>query len=170
MWRSARQALTVRDACRVVLLCTLLSLMSAVLCWLATREVATAQEKKAVTYEKKAVTFGQGFKIFVEPGDEKTALAYYKDVVTKETGFKTDPRPGLDDLLGYFGYSLKGEDLEKDEPDAIMKGFPGGEVLVARFFAPKITDVSGKTTPPLTVGGRSSASGHRGRPTRRRAG
>src|SRR5947209_1139657 len=73
--------------------------------------------------EKKDVIYGQGFQTQVATGDETKALAYYKNVLTKDTGFNTDPRPALDDLLKYFGYSLSGEDLEKDDPDAIMKGF-----------------------------------------------
>ena len=104
--------------------------------------LAQKEGRRVAPQEKKADIYGRGFEILVERGNEQKALDYYRDVVTKDTGFKTDPRPLLNDLLAYFGYSLKGEDLEKDEPDAIMKAFPSGDVLVSRFFAPKITDVS----------------------------
>jgi hypothetical protein len=102
------------------------------------------KEEQALAQENSADIYGRGFQILVEKGDDAEALNYYKNVVARDTGFNTesDPKPLLNDLLTYFGYSLKGEDLEKDEPEAIMKSFPGGDVLVSRFFAPKITDVS----------------------------
>jgi len=136
--------------------------------FLGWRGDAQAEKSRESSPPKKDTgSFGCAFQVRVDPGTEAKALAYYKDVLTKDTGFKTDPRPALDDLLGYFGFSLTGEDLEKQEPDAIMKNFPGGEVIVTRFFAPKITDVSGLTTPPnygwrkvvrLRAGDQSSAA------------
>jgi hypothetical protein len=79
-------------------------------------------------------------------GSQPQANEYYRDVVTKDTGFPTDNGPSLNLLLQYFGYpALRAEDLEKKDSVAIMNDFPGGEVLVVRYFAPKITDVSGKT-------------------------
>ena len=90
---------------------------------------------------------GKAFQVLVETGSEAKAKAYYKDELTPETGFQTDPRPHIDALFQYFGYAISGENLEADEPAKIMAQFPDGDVLVSRFFAPKITDVSGVAAP-----------------------
>jgi hypothetical protein len=56
----------------------------------------------------------------------------------------------LDSLLAYLGYAgrLTADGLRVGEPRVLMDTFPGGEVLVTRFFAPKITDVSGRDPEP----------------------
>lgn len=89
---------------------------------------------------RKQSEIGNAYDVKVSPGTEAGAIAYYKDIVTLETGFQTEPRPHLNDLLQYFGYDISGESLEAGEPIDIMNQFPS-EVLVSRFFAPKITDV-----------------------------
>lgn len=134
----------VKRAVATVIACA----VAAAVLLLAQPEISAEQEREdGAPQTQEAGNYGGGFQILVDPGTEAKALAYYKDVLTKDTGFKTDPRPALNDLLGYFGFSLTGEELEKEDPDAIMKNFPGGEVLIARFFAPKITDVSGRVSP-----------------------
>ena len=121
-----------------VLFCAVLGTSGVTFSWRAAAHGVPAQADDKTP-------FGQRFKILVSPGTPADALAYYKNVVTKDTGFPTTPPPSLDDLLRYFGYSLKAEDLESKDSDLIMKDFPGEEVLVVRFFAPKITDVSGQS-------------------------
>jgi hypothetical protein len=75
------------------------------------------------------------------------AESYYKNVISKEVGFDTSTHPNpstLDTLLDFFGYlTVRGAYLEAVEPKEIEDRFKGGQVLITRFFAPKITDVSG---------------------------
>ena len=68
----------------------------------------------------------------------------------------------LDGVLSYLGYPLTAKRLQDAPPSDLMNatalGFspppPPGAVLSARFFAPKITDVSTENTPAVTVGWR----------------
>jgi hypothetical protein len=68
----------------------------------------------------------------------------------------------LDAILSYVGYALTAKRLQDPLPAELMD--PGtlhlpapGAVLAARFFAPKITDVSEANTPATTVGRRKLA-------------
>jgi hypothetical protein len=83
------------------------------------------------------------FRAFVSQGKPDAFDRYYKEVVTKDTGFVTDTKPTLDELLAYFGYtSPTAEQLESGEPADLMRPYTDDELLVSRFFAPKISDVS----------------------------
>lgn len=106
-------------------------------------------------------------KTAIPSGSEAEARRYYQDLKTK-IGFEIqDPLPGqsgptttLVDVPTYLGYSAKppapsltAKDLQDSLPAELMDpvalgsrlgGIPlsAGDVLVARFFAPKISDVS----------------------------
>jgi hypothetical protein len=104
----------------------------------------------------------------IPTGGEAEARKYYQDLAAK-IGFQVqDPPSGqagptttLADVVAYLGYAAKPpvppltakEDLQDASPAALMDpealskrlgGLPlsAGDVLVARFFAPKISDVS----------------------------
>jgi hypothetical protein len=100
----------------------------------------------------------------VDPGDGNSATEYYKQIRQNLVGF---PKPTLaessiDDMLGYYGFpALPPAKLESLAPatvmdfeqlrkaistpefDAAYKDHPlkAGEILVTRFFAPKIINV-----------------------------
>jgi hypothetical protein len=68
----------------------------------------------------------------------------------------------LDDVLSFVGYPISATRLQDAPPAELMDPValkvtpppPAGAVLAARFFAPKITDVSQANTPPTQVGWR----------------
>lgn len=103
----------------------------------------------------------------IPSGSEEQARRYYHDL-TLVIGFNIhDPTSGeekattLDDLFKFLGYvprgaasPLTGKDLQDAAPSELMDptklsqrlgglSLASGDVLVARFFAPKISDVSG---------------------------
>lgn len=102
--------------------------------------------------------------ILVDRGDELEAIAYYGKMA-KELEFpNNEPPRDIDALLGYCGYGgLKAKDIERlrsevlmdfdrlktsvSNPEEFKKAFSkpikSGDLLSSRFFAPKITDVSG---------------------------
>jgi hypothetical protein len=107
----------------------------------------------------------------IPPGSEAEARKYYQDLSVKLGFMVQDPLSGqaassttLVDVAAYLGYAAKApappltakEDLQDASPSALMdpialgKRLGGlqlsaGDVLVARFFAPKISDVSQPT-------------------------
>jgi len=85
--------------------------------------------------------FGQqaNFEIRVNPGSPAEAILYAQHI-SDELGIKVDDN--LDSVLKFCGYGeLTGRDAEITPSDQLMKRFPG-DVVAARFFAPKIIDVS----------------------------
>jgi hypothetical protein len=89
--------------------------------------------------------------IRVEPGSESDAAAYYEGL-SKIFGFDVS-KSTLQTVLDGMGYGgkLVAQRLETEPSEAIMADFPQDEVLVTRFFAPKITAVStpaGSPQPP----------------------
>ncbi|MBN9118518.1 MAG: hypothetical protein J0I06_05050 [Planctomycetes bacterium] len=87
----------------------------------------------------------------VPSGSLEEAKAYYEKLSTA-LNYSTPEKIGettLTDLAEYLGYkTLTAEKLEFDSPDALMAdyehGATPGDVLVARFFAPKIMNVKFK--------------------------
>lgn len=114
--------------------------------------------------------------IKVEPGDPTEATEYYKQIRPNLVGF---PKPTLaessiDDMLIYYGFpALPPASLESLPPavimdfaqlrkaistpefDAAYRDHPlqAGEILVTRFFAPKIINVRDKQVDGVPVGG-----------------
>ena len=110
---------------------------------------------------------GSNTRTSVPSGSEAEARRYYRDL-RRRIGFRVqDPppnRPGptttLEDVLLYLGYRAKtpataisAQELQDSSPGDLMDprklgerlggvAISGGDVLVARFFAPKISDVS----------------------------
>jgi hypothetical protein len=105
----------------------------------------------------------------VVPGSETLARAYYARI-SKELGFQATPSvTTFDSLLDFAGYPVSGAKLEALDPAILMDpvlvassdqglglevhGLGGaslrdGDILAARFFAPKITNVNvAKPTP-----------------------
>jgi len=99
----------------------------------------------------------------ITAGSEAQARAYYQDVISKQLSF--DATPGtttLDNLLDFIGYPTSGAKVEALDPDVLMnparasssdglgipaRGLSGatlreGDILVARFFAPKIVNIN----------------------------
>jgi hypothetical protein len=99
------------------------------------------------------------------PGDQEEAEAYYKEIRKALGGFPrtTLAESSIGDMLSYYGYpALLSKDLESLAPSVIMdferlrkavsnttefdsvygtRPLEPGEILVARFFAPKIINV-----------------------------
>ena len=93
-----------------------------------------------------AIALGQ-----VPSGSEKEAIAYFAKLSTT-LKYSMPEKIGdttLTDLADYLGYKkLTAKELEFDPPETLMsKGAPG-DVLVSRFFAPKIIDVKFKEDDP----------------------
>ncbi len=105
----------------------------------------------------------------ITPGSEREALNYYQSL-TSEFGVDTSSTSSLTGLISFAGYPLKAEQLETLDPQVLMntnsvsacneggpcvsaRGLAGanlraGDILAARFFAPKIACVAtGKPTP-----------------------
>lgn len=88
----------------------------------------------------------------VPSGSMDEAKAYYEKLSTS-LNYSTPKDIGettLTDLAAYLGYkTLTAEKLEFDSPDTLMaNGANPGDVLVARFFAPKIMNVKFKEGDP----------------------
>lgn len=91
----------------------------------------------------------------VPSGSEEEAKAYYESLSTA-LNYSTPEKIGettLTDLAAYLGYrTLTAEKLEFDPPDTLMAdyefGATPGDVLVSRFFAPKIMNVKFKEGDP----------------------
>jgi hypothetical protein len=95
-------------------------------------------------------------------GDEETAKEYYRDLAER-LNFPGKQVPTLDGLLAYFGYTvLKAADVDRFAPHDLMNAkllgeryakapaaneFAAGkwDVLAAGYFAPKTSDVSGRS-------------------------
>ncbi len=105
----------------------------------------------------------------ITAGSDAQARAYYKDVISKQLSF--DAAPGtttLDNLLDFLGYPTSGLKLQTLDPEILMnparassadglgipeRGLNGAtlreeDILAARFFAPKIVNVSAKEPIP----------------------
>jgi hypothetical protein len=99
----------------------------------------------------------------ITAGSEAQARAYYHDVISKQLSF--DANPGattLDNVLDFIGYPTSGAKLEALDSDVLMnparassadglaipsRGLSGatlreGDILAARFFAPKIVNIN----------------------------
>lgn len=82
----------------------------------------------------------------VASGNAQAAEAYYQRL-EKEIGF---PNTNLNGLIGYLGYSKSARDIETIKPISVFPNLLGedslgdlqraGDVLVSRFFAPKIVN------------------------------
>ena len=107
----------------------------------------------------------------VVPGSQAEADAYYADLQTKLVGFQPTPftNSSIGDMLVYYGFpALLAPDLQKLQPAVLMdftklrdavsnkpdfaaayatKPLQAGEILVSRFFAPKIINVGDKPSP-----------------------
>jgi len=88
-------------------------------------------------------------KLTVRPGNPEDADRYYNTIRTALSGFPIARLQDstITDMFGYFGYNrLSPVDAEQLDPAALMKeglspGVKVGDVLVTRFFAPKIINV-----------------------------
>lgn len=91
-----------------------------------------------------------GIGIRVTPGSPDETTAYYERISVKlGVGNTRHDLPDLTALLGYLGYSsLSAEDLEFKSPPDLMAIFPNDQLLVSRFFAPKIVDFNVKSVDP----------------------
>jgi hypothetical protein len=109
---------------------------------------------------------GQDVALRVKPGDEAGAKAYYLQLQQKLVNFPRNPltESSIGDMLVYYGFpALLAKDLEALDPADIMdfnklrkvvnnkpefesayaaRPLQPGEILVSRFFAPKIIAVS----------------------------
>lgn len=107
--------------------------------------------------------FAEAAEPAITTGSSAQARAYYKDVISKQLSF--DATPGtttLDNLLDFIGYPTSGAKLEALDPNVLMNpalassadglGIPArglngatlrqGDILAARFFAPKIVNIN----------------------------
>jgi mono/diheme cytochrome c family protein len=105
----------------------------------------------------------------ITTGSDAQARSYYKDVISKEISF--DATPGvtkLDSLLDFLGYPTSALKLQALDPEVLMNpaeassanglGIPArglngatlrdGDILAARFFAPKIVNIDAKEPLP----------------------
>src|SRR5260370_31139299 len=77
-------------------------------------------------------------------GSLEEAKVYYGKI-SKDLKYATPEKIGdttLSDLAGYLGYkTLTAEKLEFDPPEKLKANGAAGDVLVSRFFAPKIMSV-----------------------------
>jgi hypothetical protein len=112
----------------------------------------------------------------VTPGNEAEAKKYYEEIRANLAGFPrtTLAESSIVDMLGYYGFpALPPASLEELTPATIMdfdqlrkaistpefeaayRDHPlgAGEILVSRFFAPKIINVSDKQVDGVPVGG-----------------
>jgi hypothetical protein len=83
-------------------------------------------------------------------GSPEEAVKYYKELSTK-LGMLTpdtiETQATVHVLLSYLGYrELTPEDIEFEAPESLMAKYPGttgvADILISRFFAPKIVDFS----------------------------
>src|SRR2546423_1443354 len=83
----------------------------------------------------------------VPAGSQEKAELYYKGLATK-LNYSTPDLIGdttLTDLAVYLGYSdLTADQMETESPKQLMARGAAGDVLVSRFFAPKIMNVKVK--------------------------
>lgn len=97
-------------------------------------------------------------KTSIPAGSKAQAELYYKDLAA-QIGFNVTPTTKLDDVLPYLGYAprssaapITAQELQDASPSELMDvsklgkrlgmQLTAGDVLVARFFAPKISDFS----------------------------
>jgi hypothetical protein len=120
-------------------------------------EDATAVEPTSQKVDLSKVCRG-GSGATVPAGSADEADNYYASM-GQEIGLRQFNN--LDGVLIYLGYPLSAKRLQDAPPSDLMNpatlgvpGVPSGAVLAARFFAPKITDVSAENTPAVTVGWR----------------
>jgi hypothetical protein len=79
--------------------------------------------------------------VLVTPGQEQDAISYYKRISSKLGVSDTESNlSNLSVLLTHFGLKANAETLESSTPGELAAAFPNGQVLAARFFAPKIVD------------------------------
>lgn len=83
----------------------------------------------------------------IKPGDLADAKKYYAESVSMQLDLAGGDRPfeDLGALLAYFGYGqlLKAEEVDILPPRELAAKVAGGDVLAARYFSPKTSDVSG---------------------------
>lgn len=85
--------------------------------------------------------------ILVEQGSQSDADLYYARIKPL-IGFNPVDST-LDSLVRYLGYAnFPAKQVETLSPEEIGKNFPKGEVVVSRFFAPKIVDFNTRTNSP----------------------
>ena len=83
---------------------------------------------------------GQDLRLLVDEGNAESA-ADYALYIEQELGFPVDG--ALDDLLRFCGFEgLTARELETRPSRELMTSYPD-RLLASRFFAPKISDVSG---------------------------
>ena len=83
---------------------------------------------------------GQDLRLLVDEGDADSAADYAR-YIEQEISFPVDGT--LDDLLRFCGFdTVTGRELETRPSRDLMAGYPD-RLLASRFFAPKISDVSG---------------------------
>jgi hypothetical protein len=96
-----------------------------------------------------AATPGRGD---VPTGSKAEAEAYFKKLSTT-LQYSTPEKIGettLTELATYLGYkTLTAEKLEFDPPEKLTPNGAAGDVLVSRFFAPKIMNVKFKEDDPV---------------------
>src|SRR5258708_668718 len=116
------------------------------------------------------------FRLRVEPGTKTEADIYYAAIRKNLVSFprQTLPESSLDDMLAYFGFpALPPARLEELNPSVIMefaqlrkaintaefeaayraRPLASGEIIVARFFAPKIINVGDQQVNGIPKGG-----------------
>jgi hypothetical protein len=90
---------------------------------------------------------GEDLRLLVDEGDAQSA-ADYALYIEQELGFPVDG--ALDDLLRYCGFGgLTARELEIRPSRELMASYPD-RLLASRFFAPRISDVSGIGGPAAT--------------------
>lgn len=87
----------------------------------------------------------------VPAGNEREARGYY-DAAARAIGLHDFAT--LDGVIRYMGHASNAARLQDTAPSELMASAPSGTVLSARFFAPKITDVSSANAPARQVGWR----------------
>lgn len=87
----------------------------------------------------------------VPSGSEREARGYY-DAAARAIGLRDFST--LDGVIRYMGHTVDAVRLQNVAPPELMASAPSGTLLSARFFAPKITDVSSENTPARQVGWR----------------
>ena len=120
---------------------------------------------------------GEEVQLKVSPGSEATARAYYDQLQQKLVNFPKSPLidSSIGDMLVYYGFpALLATDLQSLDPAVIMdfeklrnavsnkpdfnsayatRPLQAGEILVSRFFAPKIINVRDPQTNGVPKGG-----------------
>ena len=117
--------------------------------FLCAGDFVTAQEKEKAKpfaaferfYQKRL----NDERIEFDPSKKTNSVLYY-DSIAMQMAFPNQQLPQkLDDLLALFDAGLKADAIEGKRTQEI----PGDEIVTARYFSPKTTDVSGREDPQL---------------------